>query len=138
MNRNNLLHWTVGALFIFTLSAICVLVLAITDKSSQVNDALVNEQLVTSFVTEKIKRAQDVEVAKIEGRDILVLRDGSQYATYLYSQDGYLCELYLPLSQGFMDDYGDQIYPVGQFDLKIEDKLLVVNGDYYLDLEGKR
>ncbi|MDD3021766.1 MAG: DUF4860 domain-containing protein [Alphaproteobacteria bacterium] len=138
MNRKNLLNYAAGALFVFTLSAICTLVLTITDKSAQANDALVNEQLVTSFVTEKIKRAQKVEVTKNEGRDILILKDGSQYVTYLYSQSGYLCELYLPSSQGFIDEYGDWVCPVGQFDLRIEGKLLVVNGDYYLDLEGKR
>ncbi|MDD3028124.1 MAG: DUF4860 domain-containing protein [Erysipelotrichaceae bacterium] len=137
MNKSNLFSYLITGIFIFTLSAICILMLNITNKTAIAQDALVDEQFVISFINEKIKRAKSVEIKKDDTSDILALEDGSSYVTYLYNNDGYLCELYVPAGREFDMEYGDRICSMEKLDMDLIDGLLVINENYYLNLEGK-
>ena len=137
MNKKSILIISISAIFISTLSSICLMVLTITNKTTQTNEILVDEQLLDSYVLEKVKRAQTVALTEDGNRDILVLKDESAYVTYIYQEDGYLWDLYLLASQDFNPDYADKICPLETFELSQDQNFLVVNEDYYLSLEGK-
>lgn len=137
MNRKKIIPYLSGTIFIFALSCVCVLILTITQKSSQANNSLINEQFVKSFINEKVKRAQQVEIQQIANKQVLLLKDGSSYLSYLYLDHGYLEELYLLASRDFNATYGDPICPVATLSLAIEHELLIINNEYYINLAGK-
>ena len=114
--------------FVFTLSALIVILFAAQIYQKTVADAAMNYNANTSvaYVREKIHQHDNggIAVASFDGCDAIVLRDdinGETYATYIYAYDGQLKELFIKddARDNFNSSSGQRILDVRNFSVAL-------------------
>ena len=115
--------------FLFTISAVCVLLLAtniyrgINERSSANHTA----QTAISYVTEKIRQGDEaggITLTEIDGETVLMIPGtvgSASYCTYIYVLDGALCELYTRADLPADLAAGNTIMSVQTFLIRSED-----------------
>ena len=110
--------------FVFTLSALIVILFAAQIYQQTVADAAMNYNATTSlaYVREKIHQHDNGRVGTtvFDGCDAIVMREeinGETYATYIYAYDGMLRELFIKdeMAGNFSASSGQQILSVRDF-----------------------
>ena len=120
--------------FVFTLSALIVILFAAQIYQQTVADAAMNYNANTSlaYVREKIHQHDNgrIGTTTFDGCDAIVMREelgGETYATYIYAYDGMLRELFIKdeMADSFSASSGQQILSVESFSAEsLGDRLL--------------
>lgn len=122
-------------LVVFVVSAISVVLLAAETYRHIVRSAQENYDTRTAieYVTEKVRQADAsnaVSVGTFDSRNALILEqnlDGSTYRTYLYENNGQLCELYLKDGTAATAASGTAILSLSAFQAQqVSDHLLAI------------
>lgn len=115
--------FTIAIFAVFTASALLAVIIgANAYKSISSNmKANYNERTALAYVSEKVRQhdvAGSIEVAELDSISCLMLHDtyGDQtYTTYIYQNDGYLCELFTNDKLGFAASDGERIMELRSF-----------------------
>ena len=120
--------------FVFTLSALIVILFAAQIYQQTVADAAMNYNANTSlsYIREKIHQHDNgmIAVGNFDGCDAIIMRDdlnGETYATYIYAFDGMLRELFIKndAAGNFTASSGQAIISVKSFSVEpVGDRLL--------------
>ncbi len=118
--------FVLGLFFIFTISAIFLVLIGSTVYKNIVSRMDTNYDTRTSFayVTEKLRQsdcADSVSVVSFDGCEALQLKqdyDGVEYATYLYSYNGKLMELFTGLDNALPASSGQEIFDLKSFEVE--------------------
>lgn len=123
------------SLILICLFAVCVFLVLATGAEiykdiSGVMDTQFGAQTALGYTATKVRHfdiAESVSVGKLVETDAIILRetiDGSEYHTYLYNHDGYLCELFCEADSGLRPEDGQQIIAVDGFEFKLDGSML--------------
>lgn len=127
--------FVLGLFFIFTISAIFLVLIGSAVYKNTVQKTDYNYDTRTSFayVTEKIRQSDisdGVNIVDFDGHTALELSqeyDGIMYATYLYSYEGKLMELFTSVGNNLPAESGQPIFDINDFNIaKIGDSLYKV------------
>lgn len=117
------LFFTLSLFFVFAAAAFLVIMIGIRVYQSTVTTMqdTYSTRTAISYVAEKLRRHDSVgsaSVTTLEGGDALLLTDdinGNTYLTYIYQEDGYLCELVVKDGADISRSQGEQIIAVEDF-----------------------
>ena len=123
------------SLILICLFAVCVFLVLATGAEiykdiSGVMDTQFGAQTAIGYTATKIRHfdtAGSITVGTLDDSDAIVLREnieGIDYLTYLYSHEGYLCELFCEADSGLHPEDGQQIIAVDGFAFTLEDSML--------------
>ena len=110
----------VTVFFVFTISALTVILLAARIYQSTTDDS----HTALSYLTEKLRqndREDGIFLDKFDGTQAVVLRQetaDASYLTYLYAWDGQLRELYVKEGTTLSPSAGKSILPVKEFSVE--------------------
>ena len=112
----------VTVFFVFTISALTVILLAARIYQSTTDDSQRNYTSGTalSYLTEKL-RQNEIFLDELDGTQAVVLRQetaDASYLTYLYAWDGQLRELYVKEGATLSPSAGKSILPVKEFSVE--------------------
>ena len=116
----------VTVFFVFTISALTVILLAARIYQSTTDDSQRNYTSGTalSYLTEKLRqndREDGIFLDELDGTQAVVLRQetaDASYLTYLYAWDGQLRELYVKEGTTLSPSAGKSILPVKEFSVE--------------------
>jgi hypothetical protein len=118
--------------FVFTMSALSVLLMAATVYQSTTEQSLMNYTSITSlsYISEKIHQndeAGTVSIGKLDGQDALILKHTGEegtYYTYIYVYDQELREFFAKEDAEVSVSSGRAILPVEDFSMEqVKDNL---------------
>ena len=120
------LAFPVAVLFVFTASALMVLILSAHVYSTQTVRATENYQTSTplAYLTEKVRQndvADSISIEELSGISCLALRGSSDdisYTTYLYTYDGWLRELLVRDGTKASPETGKKIIEASDFSIE--------------------
>lgn len=114
----------IAIFFIFTISALIVILFAAKVYQHTVHDAAINYNANTSiaYVREKIHQHDNgqISLGKFKGYDAIIMKEdlaGTTYATYIYAAEGSLRELFIKdgTEESFQATSGQTILEVRDF-----------------------
>ena len=118
----------VTVFFVFTISALTVILLAARIYQSTTDDS---SGTALSYLTEKLRqtdREDGIFLDELDGTQAVVLRQetaDASYLTYLYAWDGHLRELYVKEGTTLSPSAGKSILPVKEFSVEeTEDQVI--------------
>ncbi len=125
-------------LFLFSLYTFSAMFLTITGgdvyKSNIVtSDTNYNMRTSTLYLTEKIRQNQIVDgvsVSAFNSEDALVLTQriaGYVFETWVYIEDGYLCETLIQSGAEIFPGTGQKIMPLQNLELSIDDSINLID-----------
>ena len=126
---------TIFVMMVFMLFICCLLLVTLAfakvykNSSERINDRFENGTAV-SFVLKNLQsfdKEDSIAVKELEGKNVLCLYetiDGSEYVTYIYHNNGMLCELFADTEFPFIADNGEVMLPCENFDVSIEDGMV--------------
>lgn len=111
---------------VFAISALTLVTLGANIYQRTVDHMETNFESRTpySYITQKVRQADQLDsvyVGSIDGNDALLIRQeigDTQFTTYLYEYDGYLCELLTRADQQLSANAGNHIIKVESFEIK--------------------
>ena len=90
-------------------------------------DTTFNSTTVISYINNKIRNynGNDISIINGEESDVIKLidREGN-YITYIYTNEGYLCEEIAYMTENMDKSKGQRIFPLDRFSIKKEKKIL--------------
>ena len=101
----------------FAMTVLMTLMLG-TSAYNRVTDIMnqnYEDRTATGYITEKLRHCDSnggIKAGQLDGRDALMLSrdiDGELYTTYIYYNDGYICELFTEADNQMSADAGEQI-----------------------------
>lgn len=135
--------FVLGLFCVYTAGALFLAVIGADIYRQGVQSAKSNYNIRTSilYLTEKV-RANDtaggVAVRHIGGQSALVLNtqmDGEDYETWIYMEDGYLCEVLLEKGGQVTNGIGQEIMQISDIVFELEeDRLLLID---VTDIDGQ-
>lgn len=120
---------------VFMLFVCCLLLVTLAfarvykSSSEKINDRFDNSTAV-SFIMKNLRsydKADSMSVAEYEGKSVLCLYEtieDSEYVTYIYQNDGMLCELFADSHFPFSADDGEVLLPCEAFSISIKDSIV--------------
>ncbi len=119
---------------IYTFCALLLSVMGANVYSKNVDDSEKNYNMRTSllYITEKVRQNEsigNISVGTALGNDALVLSrtiDETVYNTWIYFEDGNLCEVIVPSNLEIVPNMGQKIMSVSAMEFEINDSLLSV------------
>ncbi len=122
------------ALYLVCTFTLCIIGINVYQKS--ISDSSENYNIRTSvlYITEKSRQnlsLNGIRVDTVADSSALVLSntiEGTVYNTWMYVEDGYLCEVLMPEGTEVIPDIGQKIMPMQKLELLInEDNLLSIS-----------
>ncbi len=122
------------ALYLVCTFTLCIIGINVYQKS--INDSAENYNIRTSvlYITEKSRQnlsTNGIRIDEVSDSSALVLSqtiEGAVYNTWMYVEDGYLCEVLMPEGSEVIPDIGQKIMPLQKLELNIDDNnLLTIN-----------
>ena len=126
---------TVFVMMVFMLFICCLLLVTLAfakvykNSSERINNRFENGT-ANSFVLKNLQafdKENSVSVRQIEDRSVLCLYetiDSIEYVTYIYHNNGMLCELFADVKFPFIPDNGEVLLPCEGFDVSITDGMV--------------
>ncbi|WP_304508221.1 DUF4860 domain-containing protein [Anaerotignum sp.] len=128
---------TIPNLLLFFLFTACMLATLLAgarvyQRVSSVLDAQFSTTTCINYISAKVRhydKQDGIGMGRLESVDALALYDtydGEEYVTYIYSFDGYLMELFCSADGQFLPQDGQQIMPIDNFKISLENQMLFV------------
>lgn len=132
MNKHQSKLTGLMALTVFTLFAVCILLVLLTgaDRYRDLTEQGGRDHVrrtAAGYLTTRVRQAEGVRIEDFGGADALVLEetvDSEPYLTRVYCHDGWLRELYTAQSGSFSPADGETILEAEDLTLTLEDGLL--------------
>ncbi len=135
-------------IFLFSLYLVCTLTLCIIGINvyqKTINDSDSNYNVRTSvlYITEKSRQnlsSEGIRTDEVNGTSALVLSqeiEGAIYDTWMYVENGYLCEAFMPAGSEVIANIGQKIMPLQELEVSVdENNVLTIsvtdeNGESY-------
>lgn len=124
-----------GLFFVFTLTALVVVLIGVNVYESTVNNMNENytSRTALSYVGEKIRQndsSGNITVGEVQGSEALMIEknvNGVPYIIYIYAHDGKLKELFIKKDQPFLPGDGESIMDVAYFKIaKLSNNLIKI------------
>ncbi len=125
---------TLFCLYLVCTLTLCIIGINVYQKT--INDSESNYNVRTSvlYITEKSRQnlsEQSIRIDEVNGSSALVLSqtiEGSVYDTWMYVEDGYLCEVLMPQGSEVIADIGQKIMPMDTLELSIDENSVLTIG----------
>ncbi len=130
---------------IYTGSALVLVTIGSNVYSQNTNDSKSSYDIRTSalYITEKVRQNEtinSVSVEQVNGNDALVLSitvNENIYQTWVYEENGYLCEILIPQGQEILENTAQKIMPIENVSFTINEKgiltfeFVAIDGETY-------
>ncbi len=130
--------WTsLAALLVFTLFALCLMLVLLTGagvyrRLTENGDVRYARQTTMQYLSTRFHQGRNARVEDFQGSEALVFSEnyGDQtYLTRVYCYDGYLMELFSAEAAQLAPEDGEKILPVSQLAFTLEEDLLCIDLD---------
>lgn len=120
---------------VFMLFVCCLLLVTLAfarvykSSSEKINNRFDNSTAV-SFIMKNLRsydKVDSISVTEYEGKNVLCLYEtieNSEYVTYIYQNDGMLCELFADSHYPFSAEDGEILLPCESFSIDIKDNIV--------------
>ena len=123
---------TVTAMLLFGVFAVCVLLVLFTGtgvyrRLSARSSSNYYRRTCAQYLVTRVHQAERVEAADFGDGSALLLHEdieGTDYVTYVYCHEGYLCELFTDDTEEALPEYGENVIRADALAVGIEDGLL--------------
>ncbi len=120
------------ALYLVCTFTLCIIGINVYQKS--INDSSENYNIRTSvlYITEKSRQnlsSNGIRIDNVADSAALVLSqtiEGAVYDTWMYVEDGYLCEVLMPADSEVIPYIGQKIMPMKKLELSIDENNLLI------------
>ena len=134
MKKNHSQITNLAALLVFTVFALCVLLVLLTGANlyrSLVEDGEAQYLRRTSlqYLTTRIRQAEAVEVGTFQGCPALILEEAEDCTTWVYCYEGWLRELYTVPGAQVLPGDGEALLEAEALSLQQEGNLLTLTLD---------
>lgn len=120
---------------LFSLSSLFLIIIGANSYKSIVNGIEDNNQIRASlsYITNKVRQndtKDSISIEKINNREVLVLKskiEQEYYKTYIYHYKGKIYESFLQENIVFIENEGEEIVEVKDFDIALQDDMLTIS-----------
>jgi hypothetical protein len=131
-STNNHHTETLAAMLLFGVFAVCVLLVLFTGtrvyrRLSEQNSSNYYRRTCTQYLVTRVHNAERIETAPFGNGNAMLLREdieGTEYVTYVYCYDGFLCELFTEYQEEAEPENGEAVIRADALDVEIENGLL--------------